>query len=73
MKYGRRRRKWPQTANISAANLANALGGMIGGAVVDQLVRRERHLSFAAAVSSHWSQRHALILYRSAPQRRSGS
>ena len=35
MKYGRAAPELAATANISAFNLANALGGMIGGAVVD--------------------------------------
>src|SRR5258708_23066476 len=35
MKYGKAAPELAATANISAFNLANALGGMIGGAVVD--------------------------------------
>src|SRR5882724_2837761 len=35
MKYGRAAPELAATANISAFNLANALGGLIGGAVVD--------------------------------------
>jgi hypothetical protein len=35
LKYGKAAPELAATANISAFNLANALGGMIGGAVVD--------------------------------------
>ena len=35
MKYGKAAPELAATANISAFNLANALGGMIGGAVID--------------------------------------
>ena len=35
MKYGKAAPDLAATANISAFNIANAVGGMIGGAVVD--------------------------------------
>ncbi|MGY3851429.1 hypothetical protein ACW5W8_01015 [Aeromonas aquatilis] len=35
MKYGKQAPELAATANISAFNIANALGGIIGGAVVD--------------------------------------
>jgi MFS transporter, DHA1 family, inner membrane transport protein len=35
MKYGKAAPELAATANISAFNLANAMGGVIGGAVVD--------------------------------------
>src|SRR5260370_35022589 len=35
MKYGKAAPELAATANISAFNIANALGGLIGGAIVD--------------------------------------
>jgi DHA1 family inner membrane transport protein len=49
MKYGRAAPELAATANISAFNLANALGGMIGGAVVDSSFGASA-IPFAAAV-----------------------
>jgi DHA1 family inner membrane transport protein len=37
MQYGKAAPGLAATANISAFNIANALGGLIGGAVVDSL------------------------------------
>src|SRR5882762_1645286 len=49
MKYGKAAPELAATANISAFNLANALGGMIGGAVVDSAFGPSA-IPFAAAV-----------------------
>jgi DHA1 family inner membrane transport protein len=49
MKYGGAAPELAATANISAFNLANALGGMIGGAVVDSTFGASA-IPFAAAV-----------------------
>jgi DHA1 family inner membrane transport protein len=49
MKYGGAAPELAATANISAFNLANALGGMIGGAVVDSSLGASA-IPFAAAV-----------------------
>jgi DHA1 family inner membrane transport protein len=49
MKYGKAAPELAATANISAFNLANALGGMIGGAVVDSSFGASA-IPFAAAV-----------------------
>jgi DHA1 family inner membrane transport protein len=49
MKYGKAAPELAATANISAFNLANALGGMIGGAVVDSSFGASGN-PFAAAV-----------------------
>jgi MFS transporter, DHA1 family, inner membrane transport protein len=48
MKYGKAAPELAATANISAFNLANALGGMIGGAVVDSSLGASA-IPFAAA------------------------
>jgi DHA1 family inner membrane transport protein len=49
MKYGKAAPELAATANISAFNLANALGGMIGGFVVDSAFGAGA-IPFAAAV-----------------------
>jgi DHA1 family inner membrane transport protein len=49
MKYGKAAPGLVATANISAFNLANALGGMIGGAVVDSAFGASA-VPFAAAL-----------------------
>ena len=49
MKYGKAAPELAATANISAFNLANALGGMIGGAVVDSAFGASA-VPFAAAI-----------------------
>src|SRR5712671_565621 len=49
MKYGKAAPELAATANISAFNLANALGGLIGGAVVDSLFGAGA-IPFAAAI-----------------------
>src|SRR5258707_6651421 len=49
MKYGKAAPELAATANISAFNLANALGGMIGGAVVDSSFGASA-IPFAAAI-----------------------
>jgi DHA1 family inner membrane transport protein len=49
MKYGKAAPELAATANISAFNIANALGGLIGGAVVDSSSGASA-IPFAAAV-----------------------
>jgi DHA1 family inner membrane transport protein len=49
MKYGKAALELAATANISAFNLANALGGLIGGAVVDSAFGAGA-IPFAAAI-----------------------
>jgi len=49
MKYGKAAPELAATANISAFNIANALGGLIGGAIVDGSFGA-RAIPFAAAV-----------------------
>jgi DHA1 family inner membrane transport protein len=49
MKYGKAAPELAATANISAFNVANALGGLIGGAVVDSAFGAAA-IPFAAAV-----------------------
>jgi MFS transporter, DHA1 family, inner membrane transport protein len=49
MKYGKAAPELAATANISAFNLANALGGLIGGAIVDSSFGASA-IPFAAAV-----------------------
>src|SRR5258705_9271078 len=49
MKYGKAAPELAATANISAFNLANALGGMIGGAIVDSSFGASA-IPFAAAI-----------------------
>jgi DHA1 family inner membrane transport protein len=49
MKYGKAAPELAATANISAFNLANALGGMIGGAVVDSAFGASA-IPYAAAI-----------------------
>jgi DHA1 family inner membrane transport protein len=49
MKYGKAAPELAATANISAFNVANALGGLIGGAVVDSSVGAGA-IPFAAAI-----------------------
>jgi MFS transporter, DHA1 family, inner membrane transport protein len=49
MKYGKAAPELAATANISAFNLANALGGLIGGAVVDSAFGAGA-IAFAAAI-----------------------
>jgi MFS transporter, DHA1 family, inner membrane transport protein len=49
MKYGKAAPELAATANISAFNIANALGGLIGGAVVDSLFGASA-IPFAAAI-----------------------
>jgi DHA1 family inner membrane transport protein len=82
MKYGRAAPELAATANISAFNLANALGGMIGGAVVDSSFGASA-IPFAAAVLPlvallfilSQERRSAGLLLSSAPSRvdRAGS
>ncbi|CAD7489927.1 MFS transporter [Aeromonas dhakensis] len=50
MKYGRQAPELAATANISAFNIANALGGVIGGAVVDSQLGPAALPFFAALV-----------------------
>jgi MFS transporter, DHA1 family, inner membrane transport protein len=49
MKYGRAAPELAATANISAFNIANALGGLLGGAVVDSTLDAAA-IPFAAAI-----------------------
>jgi DHA1 family inner membrane transport protein len=49
MKYGKAAPELAATANISAFNIANALGGLIGGAIVDSLFGASA-IPFAAAI-----------------------
>jgi DHA1 family inner membrane transport protein len=49
MKYGRAAPELAATANISAFNIANALGGLIGGAIVDSSFGASA-IPFAAAI-----------------------
>lgn len=49
MKYGREAPELAATANISAFNIANALGGIIGGAVVDSTLGAA-YIPFAAII-----------------------
>jgi len=49
MKYGKAAPELAATANISAFNVANALGGLIGGAVVDSSFGAGA-IPFAAAI-----------------------
>jgi DHA1 family inner membrane transport protein len=49
MKYGKAAPELGATANISAFNIANAVGGLIGGAVVDSSFGASA-IPFAAAV-----------------------
>jgi DHA1 family inner membrane transport protein len=49
MKYGKAAPELAATANISAFNVANALGGLIGGAVVDSSLGAGA-IPFAAAI-----------------------
>jgi DHA1 family inner membrane transport protein len=49
MRYGKAAPELAATANISAFNIANALGGLIGGAVVDSLFGASA-IPFAAAI-----------------------
>jgi DHA1 family inner membrane transport protein len=49
MKYGKAAPELAATANISAFNVANALGGLIGGAVVDSSLGASA-IPFAAAI-----------------------
>src|SRR5882762_5148169 len=49
MKYGKAAPEFAATANISAFNIANALGGLIGGAIVDSSFGASA-IPFAAAV-----------------------
>ena len=49
MKYGKAAPELAATANISAFNIANALGGLIGGAIVDTSFGASA-IPFAAAV-----------------------
>ena len=49
MKYGKAAPELAATANISAFNIANALGGLIGGAIVDSSFGASA-IPFAAAV-----------------------
>jgi DHA1 family inner membrane transport protein len=49
MKYGKAAPELAATANISAFNVANALGGLIGGAVVDSSFGANA-IPFAAAI-----------------------
>jgi MFS transporter, DHA1 family, inner membrane transport protein len=49
MKYGNAAPELAATANISAFNIANALGGLIGGAVVDSAFGANA-IPFAAAI-----------------------
>jgi DHA1 family inner membrane transport protein len=49
MKYGKAAPELAATANISAFNIANALGGLIGGAVVDSSFGASA-IPFAAAI-----------------------
>jgi MFS transporter, DHA1 family, inner membrane transport protein len=49
MKYGKAAPELAATANISAFNIANAVGGMIGGAVVDSSIGASA-ISFAAGI-----------------------
>jgi DHA1 family inner membrane transport protein len=49
MKYGKAASELAATANISAFNIANALGGLIGGAIVDSSFGASA-IPFAAAV-----------------------
>jgi DHA1 family inner membrane transport protein len=50
MKYGKAAPELAATANISAFNIANALGGLIGGAIVDSSFGTSA-IPFAAAVA----------------------
>lgn len=49
MNYGGKAPELAATANISAFNVANALGGMIGGAVIDSHFGAQA-IPFAAAI-----------------------
>jgi DHA1 family inner membrane transport protein len=49
MKYGKAAPELAATANISAFNIANALGGVIGGAIIDSSFAASA-IPFAAAV-----------------------
>jgi DHA1 family inner membrane transport protein len=49
MKYGNKAPELAATANISAFNIANALGGIIGGAVIDSHFGAQA-IPFAAAI-----------------------
>jgi DHA1 family inner membrane transport protein len=49
MKYGKAAPELAATANISAFNIANALGGLIGGAIVDSSFGASA-IPFAAAI-----------------------
>src|SRR5882757_6623248 len=49
MKYGKAAPELAATANISASNIANALGGLIGGAVIDSSFGAST-IPFAAAI-----------------------
>ena len=49
MKYGKAAPELAATANISAFNVANALGGLIGGAIVDSSFGAGA-IPFAAAI-----------------------
>jgi DHA1 family inner membrane transport protein len=49
MKYGKAAPELAATANISAFNIANALGGLIGGAVIDSSFGANA-IPFAAAI-----------------------
>jgi DHA1 family inner membrane transport protein len=49
MKYGKAAPELAATANISAFNIANAVGGMIGGAVVDSSLGASA-IPFAAGI-----------------------
>jgi DHA1 family inner membrane transport protein len=51
MKYGKAAPELAATANISAFNIANALGGLIGGAIVDSSFGASA-IPFAAAIVS---------------------
>jgi predicted MFS family arabinose efflux permease len=64
MKYGKAAPALAATANTSALNIANALGGLIGGAIVDSLFGANA-TPFAAAVVP------ALALLFILPQERS--
>jgi MFS transporter, DHA1 family, inner membrane transport protein len=50
MKYGKAAPGLAATADISAFNIANALGGLIGGAVVYSLFAASCHPFFVAAI-----------------------
>jgi DHA1 family inner membrane transport protein len=67
MKYGKAAPELAATANISAFNIANALGGLIGGAIVDSSFGA-RAIPFAAAIVPA-----VALLFILSQERRSGA